>query len=133
MVNLYNAAEVFMGCAGAEGFGIPIIEAGACGLPTIVTNCSAMPELVRWGAAVPTVRKVWIEPLRSWWAEPDIRYIAGALNGVYERWHSYGCEWPLELRKATSKAIRAEFGWNHVFETAWVPLLRGLVASRNKS
>ncbi|RYE22091.1 MAG: glycosyltransferase, partial [Sphingobacteriaceae bacterium] len=28
-----------------EGFGMPILEAQACGLPLITSNCSSMPEV----------------------------------------------------------------------------------------
>ena len=35
---LYNCADVFLSATMSEGFGIPIIEAQACGLPVIVTD-----------------------------------------------------------------------------------------------
>jgi glycosyltransferase involved in cell wall biosynthesis len=48
----------WLGCADAfvyaslyEGFGIPILEAFACGVPVITSNCSSMPE-VAGGAAM---------------------------------------------------------------------------------
>jgi glycosyltransferase involved in cell wall biosynthesis len=42
----YNAAEVFAYPSIYEGFGIPILEAMACGLPTIASNTSSLPEAV---------------------------------------------------------------------------------------
>lgn len=36
----YNAADAFMGNSMSEGFGIPLIEAQACGVPVITTNFS---------------------------------------------------------------------------------------------
>lgn len=41
----YNAADVFLHTSHGEGFGIPLVEAQSAGLPVIVTNFSAMPEL----------------------------------------------------------------------------------------
>ena len=41
---LYSGASVFLYPAFYEGFGLPIIEAMACGTPTITSNVSAMPE-----------------------------------------------------------------------------------------
>lgn len=43
---MYNAADVHVLPSKTEGFGIPIIEAGAVGTPSIVTDFSSMPELV---------------------------------------------------------------------------------------
>ena len=42
---LYNGAIAFMLPSLHEGFGVPIIEAMACGTPVITSNCSAMPEV----------------------------------------------------------------------------------------
>lgn len=41
---LYSGASAFLYPAFYEGFGLPIIEAMACGTPTITSNLSAMPE-----------------------------------------------------------------------------------------
>lgn len=43
---LYNSADVLVHLAGGEGFGIPIIEAQACRIPALVTDYSAMSEVV---------------------------------------------------------------------------------------
>ncbi len=41
----YNLAELFLFPSLREGFGIPIIEAMACGVPVITSNTSSMPEV----------------------------------------------------------------------------------------
>ncbi len=43
---LYNAADLFVFPSLYEGFGLPIVEAQACGLPVISSNTSSMPEIV---------------------------------------------------------------------------------------
>ena len=42
---LYNGALAFVLPSLHEGFGVPVIEAMACGTTVIASNCSAMPEV----------------------------------------------------------------------------------------
>ena len=45
LVALYNAAAVFTFPSLAEGFGLPIVEALACGTAVLTSNISSMPEI----------------------------------------------------------------------------------------
>jgi len=46
---LYNLAKLFVYPSFFEGFGFPPLEAMACGLPTIVSHTSSLPEVVGQG------------------------------------------------------------------------------------
>jgi glycosyltransferase involved in cell wall biosynthesis len=46
LVYLYNAARMLVHPSFYEGFGLPPLEAMNCGTPTIVSNVSALPEVV---------------------------------------------------------------------------------------
>ncbi len=46
LVHLYNAARVLAHPALYEGFGLPPLEAMACGTPVVVSNVSSLPEVV---------------------------------------------------------------------------------------
>jgi glycosyltransferase involved in cell wall biosynthesis len=46
LLNLYNAAEMLAHPAFYEGFGLPPLEAMACGLPVVVANVASLPEVV---------------------------------------------------------------------------------------
>lgn len=46
---LYSFAEVFVYPSLSEGFGLPVVEAMACGAPVVTSNCSSLPEVA--GAA----------------------------------------------------------------------------------
>lgn len=45
LLHLYNAATVFVFPSLYEGFGIPVLEAMACGTPVITSNVSSLPEV----------------------------------------------------------------------------------------
>ncbi|HPC93153.1 MAG TPA: glycosyltransferase, partial [Myxococcota bacterium] len=51
MALIYQASDVHLGAAMGEGFGLPILEAQACGCPVITTNFSSMTELTWYGIA----------------------------------------------------------------------------------
>jgi FkbM family methyltransferase len=46
LLTFYNICSVFVFPSLHEGFGLPIIEAMACGAPTIASNLSSMPEAI---------------------------------------------------------------------------------------
>jgi len=46
LVKLYNCAEIFVYPSLYEGFGLPPLEAMACGTPVVTSNTSSIPEVV---------------------------------------------------------------------------------------
>jgi glycosyltransferase involved in cell wall biosynthesis len=42
---IYNLAEIFLYPSVRESFGIPVLEAMACGIPVIASNTSSLPEI----------------------------------------------------------------------------------------
>ena len=62
----YNAAEVFLYPSLFEGFGLPVLEAMACGTPVVTSNVSSLPEVAE-GAGLclpPGDVAAWAETLR---------------------------------------------------------------------
>jgi len=45
LICLYNSAKVFVHPSLYEGFGLPILEAMACGCPVVASNVSSIPEI----------------------------------------------------------------------------------------
>ncbi|MBT6229755.1 MAG: glycosyltransferase family 4 protein, partial [Candidatus Scalindua sp.] len=43
---LYNCADIFVYPSLYEGFGLPPLEAMACGIPVITSNTSSLPEVI---------------------------------------------------------------------------------------
>ncbi len=122
---VYNAADAFMGAAMAEGFGIPLIEAQACGVPVITSDFSSMPELVRWGYKIAPADLYWT-PLNSWQCWPDTKGVYEALETLYAAWHDNGGEWAMRDRLRASQAIHDEYSWDSSVRDQWTPLMARL-------
>lgn len=52
LIALYNFAEVFVFPSLHEGFGLPVLEAMACGAPTLCADNSSLPEVRGWQDAL---------------------------------------------------------------------------------
>lgn len=82
VADLYRAFDVLLMPSMGEGFGVPALEAQACGCPVIASNHSAMPEVARVG---------WLVEGEPWWDElqasefivPYIGSIEHALEQAY--------------------------------------------------
>jgi glycosyltransferase involved in cell wall biosynthesis len=72
---IYNLAEIFLYPSLYEGFGLPPLEALACGTPVITTAVSSMPEHVgEAGMLIPPGDEIaLVEAMRKLSSEPDLR------------------------------------------------------------
>lgn len=122
---IYNSADVLLGASMAEGFGIPLIEAQACGTPVITTDFSAMPELVRWGYKIEPRDMLWT-PMNSWQAWPDHEGITDALGELFGQWEAHGFQWPMSSRLQAQEAIHSEYSWDSIVQNQWAPLVQRL-------
>ena len=77
---LLNAADVFVFPSLYEGFGLPPLEAMACGTPVLCSNASSLPEVVGEGGilADPQDKAAWIEALSQLLADERLRAELGA-------------------------------------------------------
>lgn len=82
MAAVYSAMDVLLCPSMGEGFGIPIIEAQACGTPVIVTDFSAMTELCGSGWTV-SGTKTWTYQ-ESFQVTPVVDEIVWALNSAFD-------------------------------------------------
>jgi len=79
MAAVYSGASLFVYPSFYEGFGMPVVEAMACGVPVITSNVSSLPEVVGDGAklvdpkSTPSITKAMIEILENKTLQADLR------------------------------------------------------------
>ena len=119
MATWYNGLDVLSLCSYGEGFGLPLIEAQACGIPVITTDASAMTELCGAGFLV-SGTPYWTDGHQSFWTRPDISDIEQAYEGAYAAWERNA------LPKRQAVEFAAQFAVDRVMENHWVPALSAL-------
>jgi glycosyltransferase involved in cell wall biosynthesis len=74
----YNSAELFVYPSVFEGFGLPVLEAMACGTPIITSNVSSLPEVAQDAGKTlpPHDIEIWTEALREAYHDGDWRETA---------------------------------------------------------
>jgi glycosyltransferase involved in cell wall biosynthesis len=72
---LYAAAAVFVFPSRFEGFGLPVIEAMACGAPVICSNVTSLPEVAGNAAVLvdPADKSLFVEALRRVLSDDALR------------------------------------------------------------
>ena len=79
----YQGLDILSLCSYGEGFGIPLIEAQACGVPVVTTDASAMSELCGGGWLV-SGTPFWSSGHNAWWLRPDATDIEQAYEVAYQ-------------------------------------------------
>jgi len=84
LASIYTAMDVLLATSYGEGFGVPTIEAQACGTPVIVSDFAASTELLGDGWLVDG-QPLWDAPQSSFFQVPSVAGIVAALEEAYAR------------------------------------------------
>jgi GT2 family glycosyltransferase len=116
MGSLYRSADCFVLPSRGEGFGMPVLEAMACGLPVITTDWSGPTDFLHDGIGYPLqVRSMVPAEARCpyyagfEWAQPDDEHLRFLMRQVADR--------PDEARAkglAAAAEVAARHTWQHV-------------------
>ena len=121
MAEVYNSFDVLLQPSAHEGFGIPIIEAQACGVPVLATNWTSMTELVKDDSTGYHIDVAYrrFSGMGSYWGIPSTKSIYDNLVKIHKKNR-------LEMGKAARKEMVENYDTKKVFTEKWVPFLERL-------
>lgn len=120
VADIYNASDVLMSATMGEGFGIPILEAQACGTPVIVGGWTSMEELLFAGweikrdEAVPYITQL---AAKQYVPSPD------AILDRLEQAYDMANEDRMKLREQARKGA-LQYDADLITKEYWVPALK---------
>lgn len=120
MVTLYNCFDVHLLVSMGEGFGMPQLEAQACGVPVICGDWTSMPELMFSGWKVERKDTTPLYTLQNTYQFlPHAGAIADKLEQAYIMRGSKGMS-----EKARKGAMQYDI--NKIVENHWIPVLANI-------
>lgn len=112
---IYTASDVVLCTSYGEGFGVPQVEAQACGTRVIASNWAASPDLAGDDSWLVDGQPLWDEPQQAFYQIPLIPSIVSALRLAYDA--------PRGVSK-TSIDFAKQFDIDLVWNWYWLPFLR---------
>jgi glycosyltransferase involved in cell wall biosynthesis len=115
----YTSFDVLLATSYGEGFGVPTIEAQACGTRVIGSNWAATPDLVSDDGWLVGGMPAWDSGQNAWWQIPSPTSIAQALEDAY---------YADRGTNQTSVDFAKQFDVETVWRDNWLPVLTKLLA-----
>lgn len=112
---IYTASDVLLSATYGEGFGVPVIEAQACGTKVIASNWAATADLVSESSWLVQGQPFWDHPQSAFFQIPSIPSIISALELAYQS------------ERGTDQAsidFAKQFDTERVWAEKWMPLWR---------
>lgn len=121
-IKYLKTGHVFVSCARSEGWNLPLIEAMACGTPSIYSNCSAQLEFAK-GKGIPVeivgerpassndYARYQMSDLPGNYYEPDFEDLSNKMRFVYQNYQE--CK---TRAVEESVDIRNKFSWKRIGE-----------------
>jgi len=126
LADIYNGMDVFVLATDGEGFGMPLIEAQACGVPVIVTRTTTGPELCKtgWLIEVDGDDRQWCQN-GTWRYKPCPSKILKQLRRAHSQWMSREA---YAKHRSNARERVLEYDWDRVWTDYWLPVLGKLEA-----
>lgn len=120
MVQMYNSLDVFMLPSKGEGFCLPVMEAQACGVPVIISDNTALTEMLGGGWLLKEQRPEWTGQ-DSWNYNCNVDEIVKYLEQAYRAKK----DGSIDEIKAKARAKALDYSEDKVF-SYWPPVLKDL-------
>jgi glycosyltransferase involved in cell wall biosynthesis len=112
---IYTASDVLLAATYGEGFGVPVIEAQACGTRVITSNWAATQDLVGEDSYLVDGQPFWNEGQKAFFHIPSIGSIVSALELAYNAERGFS---------AASRKFALDFDVETVWDKHWLPFFR---------
>jgi glycosyltransferase involved in cell wall biosynthesis len=113
LAKIYNIFDLYVQCANSEGFGLPQVEAAACGTPLACTNYSAMEDVVNKLGAYPIAYNYYKE-LETGCnrAVPDLL----SMVNIFTEFFNLSIDQRNNRRNITRKLFEKNYSWDKTAE-----------------
>lgn len=111
----YSGMDVLLATSYGEGFGVPTIEAQACGTRVIGSNWAATPDLIAEDGWVVEGQPQYDSGQDAWWQIPNVPSIVEALEQAYKMGKG---------RSQIAIDFASDFDVDKVWSKYWLPILR---------
>ena len=115
---LYTRMDVLLAPSLGEGFGVPAVEAQACGTRVIGSNWAATPDLVSPDSWLTDGQLSWDAGQDAWWMTPNVSSLVNALEEAYKAERG-----PSQIAIDFAGQFEVEKVWNE----NWLPTLKKLL------
>jgi autotransporter strand-loop-strand O-heptosyltransferase len=134
-ISILKSCNVFLSCARSEGWNLPLIEAMACGIPSIYSNCSGQLEFAE-GLGLPVKIIGELPASNSYYNhfnkivgnyyEPDFEDLKDKIRESYQNFEYY-------KNKALNESIiiAENFNWDRVAKNAILEIQDFLIKNQN--
>lgn len=136
-LEMLQSCNVFLSCSRGEGWNIPLIEALACGKPSIFSNCSGQleyadeyPLKVNILNEIPAVCKEENVDFTGNYYEPNFNHLSKLLIEVYKNYKQYK-----KIYIEKSEKIRNDYKWENSAKCAFnliMPILFDKIDNKNE-
>jgi glycosyltransferase involved in cell wall biosynthesis len=114
----YTAMDVMLTPSFGEGFGVPTVEAQACGTRVVGSNWAATPGLVSADSWLVEGQPAWDAGQNAWWQTPSIPAIVEALEAAYA---------VRGVKSEKSVEFAKQFDVETVWDEHWLPVWKKLL------
>lgn len=123
LAEIYNAFDVLLSPSKAEGFGLPILEAQACGVPVVTLNVTGMKDITFAGQCLEPLQVCW-DVLGAWRAVAPIDGIVESIKWAYQM--AQGTKARQYLAEKARAGAEA-YSWDTAIEEYLLPVLGELL------